>query len=272
MRVEKRCELLFQHREAGGREPPQVHRHRLRARELTLLAGRRHPPKAAVHRAHVLHLDEPRDQSVGAGRRHRPGCEYGMTGAPRLHAARWHATSPRQVVEALFHVVDGQRAPDHARDVLSQGSAQLLANDEHGAREAGAQGVVDRVVEQGLARRTDGAQLLRAAEAAPDSRREDDERGRAQVLAYSTTRRTPSATASDGRQPQVRCATAPSRQLRATSPGRSGAYVGWRVYPAAAATARNNSRSDTSRPHPTLATTPDGPAAARTVASTTSPT
>src|SRR5258705_13564412 len=63
-RVEKGCELLFQHRQDVRREPPQVHRHRLRARELTLLGPCRHPPKTAVHATHVLYFDEPRDQSV----------------------------------------------------------------------------------------------------------------------------------------------------------------------------------------------------------------
>src|SRR2546425_12796172 len=106
---------------------------------------------------------------------------------------------------------------------LFRSGGQLLPYDEHGACEAGAHRVVDRIIEQRLARRSDGTQLLRAAEAAPDSRRENDKCGCAQALACSTTRRNPSSSGTDARQSHVRRATVESRQLRAIPPGRSAA-------------------------------------------------
>src|SRR5215510_8885087 len=96
--------------------------------------------------------------------------------------------------------------------------------------------------------------------------------GFVQRALHSTTRRIPSRSATAGLQSQVRCASAGSRLLCTMSPGRSGAKFGSRVYPVAAATSRYSSRSETCLPQLKFATTPEGPDAARTVASTTSPT
>src|SRR5205807_2431725 len=97
--------------------------------------------------------------------------------------------------------------------------------------------------------------------------------GASLARACSTTRRTPSASGVDARQSQVRRATAGSSEIRAMSPRRSPAWVGPFVYPVAAATSRNSSRSETSRPHATLATPPEGPPPpARSPSSSTSPT
>src|SRR5439155_2680034 len=86
----------------------------------------------------------------------------------------------------------------------------------------------------------------------------------------STTVLTPSGSGTVARQPQLRSATLGSIQIRSTSPDRTAACTGGSLYPVAAATSRNTSIPETSHPDPRFVTRPEGPEAARTVASTTS--
>ena len=60
---------------------------------------------------------------------------------------------------------------------------QLLADDQHGALEAGAPGVMKPVIDEGFAGRADGFELFGAAEArAHASRHYDDSQRHAEIL------------------------------------------------------------------------------------------
>src|SRR5439155_25430333 len=231
-------------------------------------------PREGVADIEVVRVDDgKRAADRGRRRQHR------MARAPRLRARRRHGQAGGaggtggDVVEPLD--CDRRLDPVERRRELRPG-------DHDDRPKARTPRVEDAVIEQRGAGWPDPLALLGPAVATADAGRQDHERGRADwpylagsslARACSTTRRTPSASGMDARQSQVRRATAGSSEIRAMSPRRSPAWVGPLVYPVAAATSRNSSRSETSRPHATLATIPEGPPpAARSVASTTSPT
>ena len=89
--------------------------------------------------------------------------EYGMACSPGLGAFGRNAESVRDVVQLLEHVVDVGPVLELLSDRGAEGLLDVAANDKNDLAEANPQGVIDRVVDNNLAPRTHGVDLLEAA-------------------------------------------------------------------------------------------------------------
>ena len=97
-----------------------------------------------------------------------------MTGPPRLRAARRGGGGG---LEGLVREHDFEPRADDLRHVTTEQLLDLRADHEHDLAKAGAHRVVHTVVEERLAARADGNELLQPAVARPETGREDNEGG-----------------------------------------------------------------------------------------------
>ena len=98
---------------------------------------------------------------------HLLGHEDGVVGAPRLLAPRRHAEARRQLVELLVDVLHGDAATVALGvDVGTEGLVEGVTDDEDHLAEAGTDGVLHAVVEDGLAVRPYAVHLFQPTIAA----------------------------------------------------------------------------------------------------------
>src|SRR5512137_1516965 len=99
-----------------------------------------------------------------------------MPGSPWLAAPGGEGETGRQRLQLLPDVVDPDAVPDPFGHPGPEHGLHLLAHDEHELAEACLEGVVDRIVEEDLAGRAEGRNLLDAAESPADPGGEDNKR------------------------------------------------------------------------------------------------
>ena len=113
------------------------------------------------------------------GLAHDPaGGADGVGGSPGLAPALGGGEALREVVEALEGEGGFGFSLELGEDLGAEVVLEVLADDEDDLAEAGADGVVDGVVEDGLAVGAHGVELLEAAVAAAHAGGEDEEGGR----------------------------------------------------------------------------------------------
>ena len=143
-----------------------------------------------VGRAHVEVLQVTAEDRVGVlavevvGVDDGEGCVDGLAGAedgvrraPRLLASGRHGVSGRQLVDGLEGEADVDAAGELRGDTFAEILFEIRADDEDHLAEAGAQGVEDGIIEDGLAGRAHRVDLLQAAVTAAHAGGEDEEGG-----------------------------------------------------------------------------------------------
>ena len=100
--------------------------------------------------------------------------QYGVVRAPRLGAPLRAGEALGQGVERLEHQLAGDVPLVLGDDFLAEVPLEVLADDKHQLAEAGVDGVVDGVVHDGLAVRTQSVQLLQSAVAASHAGGEEE--------------------------------------------------------------------------------------------------
>ena len=104
------------------------------------------------------------------------GHHHGMVRAPRLHAAFGNRQPLGEVVQLLKDEIDGD-APAEAvgRKDLAELLFKRVADDENHLAETGADGVVDRIVDDGFVVGTDAVHLFERSVAGAHACRQDQE-------------------------------------------------------------------------------------------------
>ena len=103
------------------------------------------------------------------------GHQDGVGRAPGLDAAFRHGEAGGQFVQLLVGIADLEPGAQGAgTDGLLEGLLDLMLDDEHDGLEPGAAGIVQAVIQDGLARRPDRVDLLQSAVAAAHSGSHDN--------------------------------------------------------------------------------------------------
>ena len=128
--------------------------------------------KAEALRAVVVICVDDRERRIADGLLcHKDG----VGRAPGLDAPLRHGEPLRQLVELLVGIADLKPGAQGAgADSLLEGLLDLMLDDEHDGLEPGAAGIVQAVIQDGLARRPDRVDLLQSAVAAAHSGSHDN--------------------------------------------------------------------------------------------------
>ena len=146
------------------------HRRTLRAREVS---GEQRERRGAVV---VVGIDD-RERPVECG----AAAPQRMAGAERLAPAGRRRATVRNGLHGLLDEDEFRAAVDMRRQPVRERFAQLRADHQHDAREAGHERVVDCVLDQPLAVGTERGELLVAAEAVADAGGQHDQDRTARV-------------------------------------------------------------------------------------------
>ncbi len=95
-----------------------------------------------------------------------------MSRAPGFGASRRHGKTNGQFVQFLKNIFHRDALLETRADDFAELRLDILANDKHKPAETGAQGVIDGIINDGLAIRPHGINLLKAAIAAAHSGRQ----------------------------------------------------------------------------------------------------